>query len=524
MVTTARNRMIVGTLSAAVAMLAGSASAQWATFEDQSADRLFSGFSVGVGDTQQKAYGWGDLDLDGDVDLVVARKQPFTTAGAAQNVLFMNEGGVLTDRTDEFASASDVPGDLGFNTFTNDRDVLVVDVNGDGWLDVVTAVYALQIGAPKHITHPRIYINLGVDESDAWLGLRHEDARIPALHPTAAPRFYSVSAGDLTGDGAPELFFTDGDAGIPPEFFDFNNRLLVNDGAGFFTDQTGALLAPAVAATSAGTRGAIADMNNDGALDLIRVNAVLPPVHIAIAYADPSAAVPFPALTVVTQATAPTDMSIADLNGDGLLDIIQTDDGTDRVQVNQGPAESGFAQFQANPVQFTAPLGDDGFGGDSVIADFDLDGRPDVVISDVDFDVPGCTRRAHIYRNLGDANGVVLKEEGTPQFIAGINVNSLKGTHDAAAFDVDGDGLTDLILGQCQGTRVFINTTPIAPPSACPADLDESGAVGSPDLNLVLASFGCAGAPACGGDVDRDGDTDSADLNALLAVFGQGCE
>ena len=46
---------------------------------------------------------------------------------------------MLVDRTAAYATASDIAGDQGFMTPTNDRDVELVDVDGDGWLDVVTA-------------------------------------------------------------------------------------------------------------------------------------------------------------------------------------------------------------------------------------------------------------------------------------------------------------------------------------------------------------------------------------------------
>ena len=54
-------------------------------------------------DTQEKDYAWGDVDDDGDIDLVVVRKQPFTTTGKMPNVLFLNEGGILIDRTAQYA-------------------------------------------------------------------------------------------------------------------------------------------------------------------------------------------------------------------------------------------------------------------------------------------------------------------------------------------------------------------------------------------------------------------------------------
>lgn len=103
---------------------------------------------------------WGDLDHDGSIDLVVARKEPFISVGGRANVLLLNVDGVLTDRTASLAAASDVAGDRGFLTPTNDRDVLVADVDGDGWLDVVTST-DYSPGQPKHVSHPRVYRNLG---------------------------------------------------------------------------------------------------------------------------------------------------------------------------------------------------------------------------------------------------------------------------------------------------------------------------------------------------------------------------
>ena len=111
----------------------------------------------------------------------------------------MNEGGVLVDRTAQYAAQSDVSGDQGFLTPTNDRDVELVDVDDDGWLDVVTAT-TLTDNSSKHLSHPRIYINLG-EIDGVWQGIRHEDARMPQMHATAGPRFCSVASGDLDGDG-----------------------------------------------------------------------------------------------------------------------------------------------------------------------------------------------------------------------------------------------------------------------------------------------------------------------------------
>ena len=147
---------------------AGTAAAQgvgneWVEFHRENT-RIQAQNAFGIFDQKEKDYAWGDLDKDGWIDLVVARKQPFTTTGRERNVLFMNVDGVLTDMTMTYANTSTVGGDTGMLTPTNDRDVAIADVDGDTWPDVITAT-TLSAGQPKHISHPRIYMNQGEDGS-----------------------------------------------------------------------------------------------------------------------------------------------------------------------------------------------------------------------------------------------------------------------------------------------------------------------------------------------------------------------
>ena len=173
-----------------------------------------------TGDTQEKDMAVADLDKDGWLDLIIVRKQPATSSGAFPNYLLMNESGQLVDRTAQYASASDVPGDMGFLTPTNDRDVVITDVNNDGWLDVVTATTRSST-QPKHISHPRVYMNLGT-VSGVWQGLRFENNRIPTF--PISPNLCGVDAGDVTGDGFVDLYFSDyGEGSV--ELFD---RLLIH--------------------------------------------------------------------------------------------------------------------------------------------------------------------------------------------------------------------------------------------------------------------------------------------------------
>ena len=85
----------------------------------------------------------------------------------------------------------------------------------------------------------------------------------------------------------------------------------------------------------------------------------------------------------------------------------------DRYLLSQGIDTEGVVQW--SPAQLVEFLtgGDDGFAADSYTADLDRDGFADVVITDVDPQIPGCNRRTHIYHNGGGPAGslVTLREE-----------------------------------------------------------------------------------------------------------------
>ena len=194
---------IAAALAPALSAVCVAQSVNWAEFvRDDS--RISAPNSLVLQDIQEKDMAWGDFNRDGWVDLVVVRKQPFTTQGRYRNVLLINESGTLTERSAQFASASTVAGDQGFLTPTNDRDVAVGDLDGDGWLDFVTAT-TFSPGQPKHISHPRVYMNLG-EVNGQWQGFIYDEARLPDWG--TYPNMCGVAIGDLTGDGFPEVYFS----------------------------------------------------------------------------------------------------------------------------------------------------------------------------------------------------------------------------------------------------------------------------------------------------------------------------
>jgi hypothetical protein len=444
---------------------------QWLKFENESARRIYASPGLGLQDQKEKDYAWGDVDNDGDVDLVVVRKQGWTTAGKDPNVLFINEDGALVDRSAQYASASDVAGDLGFLTPTNDRDVALADFNGDGWLDIATAV-TISDSDPKHISHPRIYINLGA-MGEQWLGFRFEAARTPQLYVLNSDgtpnfsnpwpgRFCSIAAGDVDDDGDIDIHLGDYDGEASGK--DTNDRLWINDGDGVFSDSWQTRMTGQMTIGGFAASAAVADMNGDGINDIVTQEAG----SASIAYNKPPDAVPFD-LFDTPHSMATYFVSVGDLNNDDKMDMVMSEDGSDRYLLNTGNDALGRATWSAaHTFKFPtgAGYGDDGFASQSLVTDLDKDGWNDVLISDVDVDIPGCSGRLHVYHNVGGTAGgfVTLREEaqqaggGGWKGAVGLMPNDLQGTHNVSVFDIDRDGDEDIVVGRCTATGVFINS------------------------------------------------------------------
>lgn len=451
---------------------------QWVTFAANPA-RLDMASTALSSTTTEASFAVGDLDRDGWLDVVAAREEPASPGGKRPNMLLRNDAGVLRDETVLYAALSDVAGDLGFLTPAGDRDVELGDVDGDGWLDAVFA-RTLHDGDPKGKSHPRVYHNLG-EATGAWLGLGHEDARIPQLYTlgglAVAPRFVAVALGDIDNDADLDLHFVDQDGvgvgGLPPEpsANDLNDRLLVNDGAGFYTDESFARMTTTQLDAFYGIDTRIVDLNGDGAAEITHLTANGDPTGVFTEYNDAAHLGYFQALGQQSIGpSSPYAMDIGELNNDGKPDIVVEDDSLDRYRLNQGVDALGKVLWGPLKTFSFAGGTDDGFGGNTRITDLDGDAWKDVLIASHDIDIVSCSGRLHIYRNLGGVPGadVTLEEEaefnngnmGTGwKGVVGMQVMDLNGTYDVAPGDFDNDGDTDLLVARCTGSFFWENGT-----------------------------------------------------------------
>ena len=358
-------------------------------------------------------------------------------------------------------------------------------------MDLVTCT-TMSDGLDWQLGQPRVYMNRGNDPSGNWLGFCYEHLRFPQMYAAngnvANPRFCDFAFGDFNGDGYPDLFMTDydtpetsgtqcidlnqdGDTNDPGECQqspaesganDYNNRLYYNwgddpagPGPGHFYDTAYTKMTQAQLASEFGNAAKAADFNGDGHLDIARVNTLTGGQDVGIFYANPANLGNAFIGPVSVSGGAPYNIEPGDLNGDGRIDMVVIDDGKDKYLINNGNNSQGQATFTSYVIADSLSE----FGNRTRIADLDNDGRPDVLIADVDADLPTfCPttgRRMHIYRNTGVVTAL-LDEIG--QIIPNAQ---LANTYDTAPIDLDGDGWLDLVIARCQGVFVYMNQPPI---------------------------------------------------------------
>jgi hypothetical protein len=407
---------------------------------------------------------FGDVDGDGDLDIALCNSGSSSRFGTGQPRLYLNDG---TGRFNDVTTARLPQGNV-----SQQMDVLFLDADGDFDLDLFLATRA---STPNQ---SRLWINNGAG-TFANLGNFPNDA-------TA----YAYDAGDIDGDGDLDLLGTN--AGPS------NQELLARNENGIGTSWTNISSSISPNPTSDDNDSKFFDIDNDGDFDL--VIATLGSTKRI--YRNNGLG----AFTQVTNAiTASTDSSldvkVADFDGDGDYDIVtgQGESGSfqNRIYINSGPADTipptivrteqvvpGSVAGEPRSVRVTLRDGYTshmGFHARSVLLRYGLQGQ---LTQSVAMRLTGnCLWR-----------GVI------PSQTAGSVVSYSVRATDAVGNVGDGPVLTF--------------TEPGTPPQ--PADRNNDGVVDGQDLTIVLAAFGTTD-PA--GDASGNGIVDGEDLTIVLAAF-----
>ncbi|MCP5058521.1 MAG: CRTAC1 family protein [bacterium] len=204
------------------------------TFTDGSMSAGFSGF---VAQTNGAAF--GDVDGDGDEDLILTVVGEASDPANNRNYLFVNDGQGVFSEEAVLRGLADLA--------TNERagqSVALGDYDHDGYLDVHVTDWL--VGAP----HQGLFLNRGAAQPGYF-----DDVTAAAGVDDSLIRGFASTFVDLDNDRRQDLVIA-GDFGT--------SRLYWNDGDGTFTDGTGAA---GVGGDENGMGSAFGDYDGDGDLD-----------------------------------------------------------------------------------------------------------------------------------------------------------------------------------------------------------------------------------------------------------------
>lgn len=235
----------------------------------------------------------GDVNGDGLVDVVIGN-----SGSTKQNFLWLNDPqkpGHFIDYTKTGLPA--------VNTET--QSIKLADLNGDGYLDLI---------AGNEVPPNRLFFNDGK-------GNFMEQAE--KLELTVPLHTREVLTFDANGDGHPDILFTNLTSNGGAFEKDPTARLLINDGAGNFKDETAKRIPKQDYSTYAGV---IIDFNHDGFPDIILSAIKIPPFEaMQVQALQNDGKGNFKQVTneVIPESTVGRSWGIAigDVNKDGKLDL-----------------------------------------------------------------------------------------------------------------------------------------------------------------------------------------------------------
>jgi hypothetical protein len=340
----------------------------------------------------------GDVDGDGKVDLLAANEE------GSDIVIFRNVGG------GQFQPV--VPaGAGGFATGEYPTGAVIADMNNDHIPDVVTADYH----------GDSVSVLLGSGTGDAYALGPHKS------YPTAAGGETSnLAIGDLDGDGNVDVIATNPQAASVSIFL----------GLGDGTLRPGTNLSLAPVGMSQPYSVAIADFNRDGKLDAAIADNQTLTVRIELGNGDGTfhAGGQF-----AINGWASYNLIAHDVNLDGELDLVIANRSSDNVSVLLGHGDGTFATAIVSPAgastgPYTGPYS-------VAVADFNLDGFPDLITADY------TAGRASVLLGRGDGSFEAPIATGTTgDYPYGV-----------ATGDFDGDGRPDFATANALSDDISVN-------------------------------------------------------------------
>jgi hypothetical protein len=195
--------------------------------------------------------------------------------------------------------------------------------------------------------------------------------------PGTRPHTHEVTVADVNGDSRLDILTGNAEDG--------NISVLLGDGAGRFEPAQGS---PFAACQHPYTGLCLADLNGDGKLDV-----VVPDIHghaVSVLLGDGTGRFVASTGSPIAVGPRPGSATIGDADGDGKLDIVATHDDDPIVYVLRGDGRGGFQPTAGSPIRLKERV------WWPVLADLNRDGKNDLVLG---------AQKDHIVILLGEGAG-----------------------------------------------------------------------------------------------------------------------
>ena len=284
-------------------------------------------------------------------------------------------------------------------------DLALKDLNNDGVLDIVTAGDADGGGG-------QLSVRLGLGDGQFSGSL--------VTYAAEATTTLTLSLGDVNGDGIFDAVTAGEGAG--------GGRVTVRLGVGDGTFQATSI-SYSSELTSTGD-SALEDLNGDGALDLITSGSASGAGYATVRLGNGDGTFKASTVSYAVETTVSRDLTMADLNGDNVLDMISAGDsggtGYATIRLGNGDGTFGSAVTYQTESKYTQEV---------KIADVNRDGIGDLLTAGQTAAFDG-----EIHVRMGNGDGT-FSSSVLSYATESRNTNAFR------AGDVNGDGMLDLVSG-----------------------------------------------------------------------------